>query len=153
MIKRNLIIPILIFSSLLTVNGQVKKQDTGLKREVTLYNPYKPTLPDSKKRSFLPDLNDTSKVRPSFRYDVKTTPFLPEYTISPIKAAALLPDPLPKLYKSYINLWTVSNNRTSIGSNFRPDISTFLSNRSSDLRSLHFSLGVGNDTSVICLIN
>ena len=104
MIKRNLIIPILIFSSLLTVNGQVKKQDTGLKREVTLYNPYKPTLPDSKKRSFLPDMNDTSKVRPSFRYDVKTTPFLPEYTISPIKAAALLPDPLPKLYKSYINM-------------------------------------------------
>ena len=35
---------------------------------------------------------------------IKTTPFLPEYTISPIKAAALLPDPLPKLYKSYVNI-------------------------------------------------
>jgi len=104
MIKRNLIIPILIFASLLPVKAQVKKQDAGLKREVTLYNPYKPTLPDSKKRSFLPDMNDTSKVRPSFRYDVKTTPFLPEYSISPIKAAALLPDPLTKLYKSYINI-------------------------------------------------
>ena len=104
MIKRNLIIPVLIIFSLFPVNAQVKKQDTGLKREVTLYNPYKPSLPDSKKRSFLPDMNDTSKVRPSFRYDVKTTPFLPEYTISPIKAAALLPDPLPKLYKSYVNI-------------------------------------------------
>ncbi len=49
-------------------------------------------------------MNDTSKVRPDFHYDVKTTPFLPEYTISPIKAAALLPDPLPKLYKSYVNI-------------------------------------------------
>jgi hypothetical protein len=103
MIKRNLIIPVLIIFSLLPVNAQVKKQEAGLKREVTLYNPYKPSLPESKKRSFLPDMNDTSKVRPDFHYDVKTSPFLPEYTISPIKAAALLPDPLPKLYKSYIN--------------------------------------------------
>ncbi|MGD0756870.1 MAG: hypothetical protein ABR927_17620 [Bacteroidales bacterium] len=104
MIKRNLIIPVLLIFSLLPVNAQVKKQETGLKREVTLYNPYKPSLPESKKRSFLPDLNDTSKVRPAFHYDVNTTPFLPEYTISPIKAASLLPDPLPKLYKGYINL-------------------------------------------------
>src|SRR5450759_960014 len=100
MIKRNLIIAVLLIISLLPLDAQVKKQDTGLKREVTLYNPYKPSLPDSKKRSFLPDINDTSKIRPSFRYDVNSAPFLPEYNISPIKAAALLPDPLPKLYKS-----------------------------------------------------
>jgi hypothetical protein len=104
MLYRNLIIPVLIIFSLLPANAQVKKKETGLKREVTLYNPYKPSLPESQKRSFLPDLNDTSKVRPDFRYDVKTTPFLPEYTISPIKAASLIPDPLPKLYKGYINL-------------------------------------------------
>jgi hypothetical protein len=104
MIKRNLIIPFLLILSFLPVGAQVKKQDAGLKREVTLYNPYKPSLPDSKKRSFLPDMNDSSKVRPEFRYEVRTSPFLPEYTISPIKAAALLPDPLPKLYKSYINI-------------------------------------------------
>jgi hypothetical protein len=103
MMKRNLIIPILIIFSLLPVNAQIKKTETGLKREVTLYNPYKPSLPESIKRSFLPDINDTSKVIPVFRYDVKTTPLLPEYTISPIKAASLLPDPLPKLYKGYIN--------------------------------------------------
>ena len=103
MIKRNLIIVIIIIFSL-SATAQVKKQESGLKREVTLYNPYKPSLPDSKKRSFLPEISDTSKIRPDFHYDVRTTPFLPEYTISPIKAAALLPDPLPKLYKSYINL-------------------------------------------------
>lgn len=103
MTKRNLIITILIFLSA-SVSAQVKKQDTGLKREVTLYNPYKPSLPDSKKRSFLPEINDSSKVSPVFHYEVKATPFQPEYTISPIKAAALLPDPLPKLYKSYVKL-------------------------------------------------
>ena len=104
MIKRNLLILVIIILSMLPGNAQVKKQETGLKREVTLYNPYKPSLPESLKRSFLPDMNDTSKVRPDFRYDVKTTPFLPEYTISTIKAASLLPDPLPKLYKGFINL-------------------------------------------------
>jgi hypothetical protein len=103
MIKSSLIIPVLIIFSL-SLSAQIKKQDTGLKREVTLYNPYKPSLPDSKKRSFLPDMNDTSKVRPSFKYEVKTTAFLPEYTISPIKAATLLPDPLTRLYKSYVNI-------------------------------------------------
>ena len=102
MIKRNLIVLIIIIFSL-SATAQVKKQESGLKREVTLYNPYKPSLPDSKKRSFLPEISDTSKIRPVFHYDVRTTPFLPEYTISPIKAAALLPDPLSKLYKSYIN--------------------------------------------------
>ena len=54
--------------------------------------------------SFLPDMNDTMKVKPDFHYDISAKPFLPVYTISPIKAAALLPDPLPKLYKSYVNI-------------------------------------------------
>ncbi|HEX7493018.1 MAG TPA: hypothetical protein VF346_02270, partial [Bacteroidales bacterium] len=64
MIKRNLIVPVFILFSLLPVSAQVKKQETGLKREVTLYNPYKPSLPEFEKKSFLPDINDTSKVRP-----------------------------------------------------------------------------------------
>ena len=49
-------------------------------------------------------MNDTAKVKPEFHYVVSAEPFLPEYTISPIKAAALIPDPLPKLYKSYVNI-------------------------------------------------
>ena len=130
MIKRNLIIPVFIIISLLPVNAQIKKKETGLKREVTLYNPYKPSLPESKKRSFLPDMNDTSKVRPDFRYDVKTTPFLPEYTISPIKAASLLPDPLPKLYKSYINL--------GIGNYFTPLAEISITNERSKKGSIGF---------------
>ncbi|MCX6255996.1 MAG: TonB-dependent receptor [Bacteroidia bacterium] len=104
MIKRNLIIPVFILFCLLPLTAQVKKQETGLKREVTLYNPYKPSLPEVKKWNFLPDMNDTMKVRPDFRYDIRTKPFLPGYIISPIKAAALLPEPLSKLYKSYINI-------------------------------------------------
>lgn len=100
--KQTIMISIILLATL-PVAAQ-KKQETGLKREVTLYNPYKPTLPDVVKKSFLPDMTDTSKVRPDFEYDVKTYPFMPPYSVSSIKPAALLPDPLTKLYKSYVNL-------------------------------------------------
>jgi hypothetical protein len=104
MTKRNIIIPALIFFCLLPAGAQVKKQEPGLKREVTLYNPYKPSLPESRKRSFLPEISDTVKVRPEFHYDVSTKPFMPVYNISPLKPATLISDPLPKLYRSYVNI-------------------------------------------------
>ncbi len=104
MIKRNFIITSLMVFFILPVIAQEKKQEVVVKREVTLYNPYKPSVPESKKRSFLPDMSDTIKVKPSFRYDINTLPYLPVYMVSPIKAASLLPDPLPKLYKSFVNI-------------------------------------------------
>jgi hypothetical protein len=104
MTKRILIISALILTGFSTLSAQVKKQESVLKREVTLYNPYKPSLPVVQKRSFLPDMNDTTRITPNFKYEVKSEPFLPEYSISTIKAATLDPDPLPKLYKSFINM-------------------------------------------------
>jgi hypothetical protein len=92
------------------IRAQARKEGTDLKREVTLYNPYKPALPDVKKKSYLPEINDTVMVNPSFSYEVVTTPFLPVYSISPIKAASLMSDPLPKLYKSYVKAGLGSNN-------------------------------------------
>lgn len=100
--KRILIIQIIFLLAYMPVAGQAAQQD--LKREVTLYNPYKPSLPDFRKRSFLPVLDDTARIRPDFKYIITTVPFIPEYTISPIKAASLQPDPLDKLYKSLINI-------------------------------------------------
>jgi hypothetical protein len=100
--KRILIIKFLILLIVFPVFSQTNQE--VLKREVTLYNPYKPSLADFKKRSFLPDLNDTAKAKPDFRYNITTLPYSPEYSINPIKAASLSPDPLPKLYKSYINI-------------------------------------------------
>ncbi len=104
MITRTITILTLLTFCLLPLNAQEKKQETGLKREVTLYNPYKPSLPLSRKKSFLPSMDDTLTVRPKFQYNIRTEPYMPAYTISPIKAATLLPDPLPKLYKSFINI-------------------------------------------------
>lgn len=100
--KKTIIISVILLVTLPSVAQ--KKQETGLKREITLYNPFKPSLPDVVKKSFLPDMTDTSKVKPDFKYDVKTYPFMPPYTITAIKPAALLPDPLAKLYRSYVSL-------------------------------------------------
>lgn len=100
MIRRNL--ALILFSCLFVL--PLAAQDRIVKREVTLYNPYKPSLNEVKKKSFFPDMTDTAKFKPEFRYDVKTSPYMPVYTVSPIKAAVLQPDPLAKLYKSYVNL-------------------------------------------------
>jgi hypothetical protein len=102
---KKLIFNILVISLItLTVHAQKKQQETVLKREVTLYNPFKPSLSDVIKKSYLPDMTDTVSVKPEFRYDLHPQPFMPSYTISPIKPASLVPDPLPKLYKSYVKI-------------------------------------------------
>lgn len=100
MIKKYFLI---IACALLSISF-LKAQQTPLKREVTLYNPYKPSLNEAKKINVMPDITDTAQFRPRFSYDVTAHPFMPAYTISPIKAATLQPDPLNKLYKSYVNL-------------------------------------------------
>ncbi|MDP4222460.1 MAG: hypothetical protein Q8868_04030 [Bacteroidota bacterium] len=99
---RRILIILLILTFLLPVTGQVKKEGSELKREVTLYNPYKPSLADARKKSYLPEINDTTSVKPIFTYNVISSPFTPTYQINPIKSASLLSDPLPKLYKSYV---------------------------------------------------
>jgi hypothetical protein len=104
MIRTNLAVTVFMLLTFFQAGAQENKQETGLKREVTLYNPYKPSLSTVKKMSFLPDMNDTAKVKPEFKYAVSAKPFQPQYLISPIKAAALMPDPLPKLYKSFVNI-------------------------------------------------
>jgi hypothetical protein len=110
MIKRTIIIILQVVILLLPAKAQQKKASQDLKREVTLYNPYKPTLADARKKSFLPEINDTARVYPVFSYEVVSRPFTPSYTISPIKSASLLSDPLPKLYKSYVKVGIGNNN-------------------------------------------
>lgn len=78
--RKNIILTALVLFSALPVVAQKKQQKTELQREVTLYNPYKPSLPDVLKKSFLPDMTDTSKVRPDFNYEIRPKPFMPEYT-------------------------------------------------------------------------
>lgn len=102
--KKSITILTLLIVVLLPAKSQVKKTGEELKREVTLYNPYKPSLADVKKKSYLPEIVDTVTMTPKFSYQVVSRPYSPAFNISPIKPAALLSDPLPKLYKGYVKL-------------------------------------------------
>lgn len=76
----------------------------NIRREVKLYNPFKPTLTWENKIHFSPELSDTSDVSPLFNYNISPRVFMPEYSVRTIGAARLEPDPLGKLYKSYLKL-------------------------------------------------
>jgi len=89
---------------LLTVLATGQTQEDTIKRSVTLYNPYKPSLQEATKRALLPSAADTSKVDVAFSYDFTPGAFIPVYNISPIKSAVLSPDPLPELRKGYVSL-------------------------------------------------
>ncbi|HUS86808.1 MAG TPA: TonB-dependent receptor [Bacteroidales bacterium] len=79
-------------------------QENRLTREVKLYNPFKPFLSKENKINFFPDMNDTTVIEPEFQYSITTRSFMPEIKVKVISAARLQPDPLPKLYKGYLNV-------------------------------------------------
>lgn len=89
---------------LMSVLATGQTQEDTIKRSVTLYNPYKPTLQEATKRALLPSAPDTAKVDVAFSYDFTPGTFIPEYNVSTIKSAVLSPDPLPELRKSYVSL-------------------------------------------------
>lgn len=85
----------------LLANGQTEE---AIRRSVTLYNPYKPSLREATKRTLLPSSEDTATVNITFNYDFTPGSFVPEYAVSPIKSALLSPDNLPDLKKGYVSL-------------------------------------------------
>lgn len=101
---------------MLLVPALVSGQQTGdrIQREVRLYNPFRPTLSEAAKKNLFPDMTDTARVAGEINYNVSPEPFTPPYTISQIRPAAMLPDPLPKLYKSYVNMG-IGNYFTPLG--------------------------------------
>ena len=95
---------IMAVALLISVTAAAQTEDETIKRTVTLYNPYKPTLHEATKRALLPSDDDTTTVNLRFNYDFTPGSFVPEYEISPIKSAVLSPEPLPDLKKGYVSL-------------------------------------------------
>ena len=77
-------------------------QDQELKREVTLYNPYIPSLSDF--QAFSCDHRYQIVVKAGIYLFSNNQSFQPGIYSHPIKTATMEPDPLEKLYKSYVNL-------------------------------------------------
>lgn len=91
-----------------------------IKRSVTLYNPYKPSLKDATKRALLPSIEDTSSVRVDFNYDFTPGSFTPQYKVSPIKSATLAPEELPDIQKGYLSM--------GFGTHFSPFVEVSVTN-------------------------
>ncbi len=102
MMKRSLIMLTIVLTPLFAF-GQTTEEE-AIKRSVTLYNPYKPSLQDATKRAILPSVEDTTSVKVDFEYDFIQGSFTPYYKVSPIKAASLSPEALPKIKKGYVSL-------------------------------------------------
>lgn len=99
-IIKNILLLLLVFPAL--ADAQSGSED--LRREVRMYNPFKPSLKTAGKINFFPELKDTSLVVPDFRYSINPEPYMPGYDIKTIEAARLQPDPLPRLYNGFLNL-------------------------------------------------
>ncbi len=109
--------PLLVVAVLMLLVPQMTAQQTTgqrIQREVRLYNPYRPTLSEAQKINILPDLRDTVPARPTFNYTVTPSDFMPEFEVSAIRAATVIPDPLPRLYRSHLNLG-IGNHFTPVG--------------------------------------
>lgn len=89
---------------LLSLVATAQTEEETIKRSVTLYNPYKPTLKEANKRTLLPQENDTTVINIRFDYDFTPGSFMPAYEVSPIKSAVLSPEPLEVLKKGYVSL-------------------------------------------------
>jgi hypothetical protein len=89
---------------LISVVAAGQTEEETIRRSVTLYNPYKPSLQEAVKRTLLPAAVDTTTVNVTFSYDFTPGSFVPEYAVSPIKSAQLSPEDLPALKKGYVSL-------------------------------------------------
>ncbi len=89
---------------LISVVAAGQTEEETIRRSVTLYNPYKPSLQEAAKRTLLPAAEDTTTVNVTFSYDFTPGSFVPEYAVSPIKSAQLSPEALPALKKGYVSL-------------------------------------------------
>lgn len=69
---------------------------------ITVVSPYEPSVGTAQKINFLPVFSDTLYLQPSFRYSIFPQKLMVDYQPRPIAPAKMVPDPQPRLYKSYL---------------------------------------------------
>ena len=127
MIKRNFIyvqILALMFIGIKNINAQEK-----LVKEVQVVKPYEPIISDAYKITHLPKITDSVKTVPEIKYILQTKPINVGYTVTPIKPAKMVGEPLSKLYNSYI--------KVGLGTKMLPMIEGYLNSK----RSKEYSVG------------
>ncbi|NJM14700.1 MAG: hypothetical protein HC896_04355 [Bacteroidales bacterium] len=82
---------------------QVQAQET-LKKEVHVIKPYEPSLSDAFKLNRMPEIKDTFRFYPSFKYKIAPRPVAARFDPRPIKPAKMVKPELDRYYKSMIKL-------------------------------------------------
>lgn len=104
-----------------------------IKKEVKVIKPYEATLSDAIKISYMPKLYDTSSLSTEYSYSIHPTRINTEFELRPIKAAKMIGDPLPKLYKSHL--------KAGFGNYFTPLFELSMHNLRSKESSFGLDLG------------
>jgi len=74
----------------------------NLNRQLILVRPYEPSVTDAQKITTLPNLRDSSNIKPVFEYSIRSRRIDTRFDVSPISPARLQPLPQLKLYHGYI---------------------------------------------------
>ncbi len=72
-----------------------------INHNVVVMKSYSPVIGDADKLSEQPNINDTAKVTPDFKYGINSTPFFPSFAPQTIKPVKMIGEPLKKLYNNY----------------------------------------------------
>lgn len=95
---------ILLLLVILLCNQAIKAQGQDLKKEVQVVRPYEPSISDAYKINLQPNIDDTIRVNPNFKYSILQRPINTYFTPSPISAARMLPQPLADLRPAFVRV-------------------------------------------------
>ncbi len=126
---RKALIYIQILGLFIIANKNLTAQEEKLVKEVQVVKPYEPTISDAFKITHLPKITDTVKTVPEINYILQTKPMNVGYTVTPIKPAKMVGEPLSKLYNSYV--------KVGLGTKMLPMIEGYVNNK----RSKEYSIG------------
>lgn len=96
------VIPVLCL--LLTGSFASLQAQEKIDKEVYVVKPYEPTLSDAYKISQMPVIDDTTRIVTEFNYSVAGRKLSPDAQVAPIPAARMMPEPAPRLYKTYLKM-------------------------------------------------
>jgi hypothetical protein len=88
----------------LTLVCHLSLAQDNLNQSLTLVRPYEPSVTDAQKITTLPNLKDSSSIKPSFAYSIRSKRIDTRFDVTPITPAKLQPLPQMKLYRGYIKV-------------------------------------------------
>lgn len=84
--------------------ASAQQDSTKLHKEVEVVKAYKPTISDAYKINDRPEIAKPSGDKPVFDYQIKTQPMITSFTIQPVEAARMKPEPGDPLQKGLLKL-------------------------------------------------